>query len=93
MEYKKVLVQVEEVLKQLSRNDIKKIPLDILEKINKNKDKKYVWKYDEKKELEEQNLDREALAILSFLNMTYLLNEEERNLLNKIHRFNSKNNK
>ena len=84
----KRLVEVDEVLKYLSIENLKKIPDDIKKIIREYKDNEYTWVYDENKELKDQNLPRDTIAILSYLNMEYLLNEEQREFMDKIHRLN-----
>ena len=81
----KRLVEVDEVLKYLKVDELKKIPEEIRQMIKANKDKDYVWKYDETKKLKNQNLSRDTFAFLSYLNMEYLLNEEQKKLMNQIH--------
>ncbi len=76
MEYTKCLVELDEVLKHLADKDLGKIPLDIRQTIEKNKNKQYNWNYDEDKKLSEQNIDRKTIAMLSYLNMEYLVNED-----------------
>ena len=88
MEYTKCLVELDEVLCHLIEDDLKKIPENIRNSIKKEKDKNYIWKYDESKELKEQNLDRKTIAILSYLNMEYLLNDEQKELMEKFHKAN-----
>lgn len=88
MEYEKCLVQLDEILKYLKDEDLRKIPYEIRKAINEKKDKNYNWNYDESKALNEQKLDRKTIAMLSYLNMEYLLNEEQRLLMEKMHRFN-----
>ena len=88
MEYSKCLVQVDEILNYLNPEELKKIPENVRKTIKDNKDKNYEWKYDESKKLEEQNLNRKSIAILSYLNMEYLLNDEQRKLMGQIHRVN-----
>lgn len=88
MEYKKCLVQVDEILKYLSDENLQKIPYEIRDTIKNEKDNLYLWRYDESKELKDQNLDRQTIAILSYLNMEYLLNAEQKEFLKKIHNFN-----
>lgn len=90
MEYEKCLVEVEEVLKFLEVSELEKIPKDIMEGISKNKDKNYIWHYDDAKPLLEQELDRGTIAILSYLNMEYLLSNEQKALMEELHRFNEK---
>lgn len=88
MEYEKCLVQVDEVIKYLSDEDLKKIPNELKDAIKMEKDYNYSWKYDESKPLTQQNLDRKTIAILSYLNMEYLLNDEQKELMKKIHQNN-----
>lgn len=91
MEYEKCLVEVDEVLNHLSKEELNKIPEDVLKGIKKNKDKEYMWKYDESKRLEEQTFDRNTIVILSYINMEYLLSKEQKDLMEKIHELNEQN--
>lgn len=88
MEYKKCLVQLDEVLNYLSIENIEKIPLEIRNSIKQQKDKEYIWKYDKSKALKEQELDRITVALLSYLNMEYLLNPEQKEYMETIHKIN-----
>ena len=88
MEYTKCLVQLDEVLNYLSTENLKKIPDEIRNSIKQQKDKEYIWKYDESKALKEQELDRRTVAMLSYLNMEYLLNNEQREYMETIHKIN-----
>ena len=85
MELSKSLVQVEEVLKYLVEDEKRKIPREVFEFINKNKDKEYEWKIDKSKKLQEQNLSDEAIAILAYINMKYLLNNAQKELMEKFY--------
>ena len=89
-DYKKVLVQVDEILNYLPSEDFEKIPEDVRDLIKNYKDKDYVWKYDVSKELKNQDVDRDTIAFLSYLNMEYLLNEEQKTLMNQIHELNER---
>lgn len=91
MEYEKCLVEVDEVLNHLSKEDLNKIPEDVLKGIKEHKDKEYIWKYDESKELKEQKFDRNTIAVLSYINMEYLLSKEQKELMEKIHELNEQN--
>lgn len=84
-EYNKRLVEVDEVLKHLSEEDYKKIPEEIIQVIRENKDENYIWKYDESKELKDQLLSRDTIAFLSYLNIEYLLNEKQKDLMKQIY--------
>lgn len=91
--YAKSLVEVEQILKHLPQPYLAKIPKDILNYIKENKDKNYKWEYDEKKKLKNQNINKETIAILSYLNIKYLLNNEQVEYMKKIHLLNERNNK
>lgn len=84
----KVLVEVDVVLSYVPKKDLEKIPEEIRKSIKENKDKNYIWKYDESKSLKEQNLSKDSLALLAYLNTEYMLNPEQKKLMNKIYRFN-----
>lgn len=88
MEYTKCLVELDEMLYNLSNEDLKKIPEDIRYSIKQQKDKTYTWKYDKSKKLKEQELDRKTIAMLSYLNMEYLLSEEQKALMKEFHQNN-----
>ena len=88
MEYTKCLVQLDEVLKYLSIEDLEKIPFEIRNSIKQQKDKEYIWKYDKRNALKEQELDRKTVALLSYLNMEYLLNPEQKEYMETIHKIN-----
>lgn len=93
MENAKCLAELDEVLKFLNYDDLIKIPEDIRNAINKEKDKQYIWYYDETKSLNEQNINRKTVAMLSYLNMKYLLNEEQKVLMERLHEFNEQKSK
>lgn len=90
IDYSKRLVEVDEVLNHLSEENLAKIPQEIKKMISDNKDKNYVWKYDETKPLKDQNLNRDTIAFLSYLNMEYLLNEKQKEFMKKIYKDNEK---
>lgn len=88
MEEAKCLVELDEILKHLSNENLEKIPHEIREAIKVKKDEQYIWDYDSSKSLTSQNINRKTIAMLSYINMEYLLNEEERTLMKEIHKFN-----
>lgn len=87
-EYSKRLVEVDEILKHMSKKDLEKIPKEVLSIIRDNKDSKYIWNYDKTKSLKNQNINKDTISILSYLNMEYLLNSEQKDLIMKIHNLN-----
>lgn len=74
----KRLVEVEYILKKLDDEYINKIPQEIWDYIDENKDRNYVFNYDENKTLVEQNLSIDTISILTYINMEYLLGEEQK---------------
>lgn len=90
MTNEKCLVELDEVLKYLILEDLNKIPVEIRNKISERKDKKYKWQYDDSKPLNEQKLNRKTIAMLSYLCMEYMQNEEQRRLMQEIHKLNEK---
>ena len=90
IDYNKRLVEVSEILNHLKKSDYDKIPKEVIDVIEKNKDKEYIWKYDETKDLKNQNVSKDTIAILSYINMQYLLNEEQRKFAQEIFNENQK---
>ena len=88
VDYNKRLVEVDEILNYLSEEDLMKIPENVRQIIKENKDKEYTWQYDETKPLKEQNISRDTIAFLSYLNMEYLLNEEQKQYMQQLHKLN-----
>lgn len=75
-EINKRLAEVDYILKKLDNKYINKIPQEVWDYITENKDKNYVFKYDDDKTLAEQNLSIDTISILTYINMEYLLEEE-----------------
>lgn len=89
--YEKSLVEVQEILNYLPDEDYEKIPDEIINLINENKDPNYIWNYDESKNFEQQTISKEALAILTYINLNYLLNEKQKQYMEQILRLNDYN--
>lgn len=89
-DYNKRLVEVDAILDYLSEEDFRKIPEEVIQVIKENKNQEYIWEYDETKDLKDQNLNRDTIAILSYLNTEYLLNEEQKKLMKQIYELNEK---
>ena len=90
VDYNKRLVEVDVILDRLASSDYKKIPEEVIRVIKENKDKDYVWEYDETKELKDQDLSRDTIAFLSYINMEYLLNEKQKEYMQKLHELNER---
>ena len=90
IEYSKRLVEVDEILNHLSKDNYAKIPIDVINYIKANKDTNYFWRYDESKKLKNQNVHDDTIAILSYLNMEYLLNNQQKKFVERLHILRSK---
>lgn len=90
IDFSKRFVEVDEILKYLLEADYNKIPTNVINYIKNNKDKTYTWKYDTSKKLKDQNVSDDTIAILSYLNMEYLLNPEQHEFMRKLHYLNDK---
>src|SRR5699024_2605968 len=80
--------EVYEILRYLSKDNFNKIPKEIIEYINENRNKEYVWNIDKNKKLYEQDLDENTIAILAYINMEYLVNKEQKQYLKKLYLYN-----
>ena len=87
-EYRKCLTQVDTIIECLEEENKKKIPREIKNGIKFFKDKKYNWNFDQTKPLTEQELDRKTIALLSYINMEYLLSDEQKSVMNEFHKLN-----
>lgn len=74
----KRLTEVEYILKKLDKEHINKIPKEIWDYIKENKDESYIFNYDSSKNLVEQNLSINTISILTYINIKYLLNEDQK---------------
>ena len=79
--YKKALVEGDAVLSCLDYNEYKKIPANIIDAIENNKDEEYTYDYDEELEYEDWSLMPETKAILYNIFKKYLATEEQRKYL------------
>lgn len=70
------LVEVECVLNKMDEQTTKKIPQEFWEFINENKDTNYNFKYDDNKSITENNLHMDTIALLTYININFLLDSE-----------------
>ena len=84
----KRLVEVDTILNYLSRENYAKIPQEIIKAIKENMDKDYTWEYDETKKLEEQDLNRDTVAMLAYINTEYLLNDKQKTYMERMYQEN-----
>lgn len=87
-DYKRRFVEVYEILKNLPEKEFNKIPGDLINLIKINRDSNYMWEYDKSKKITEQNLSRDTIIILSYINTEFILEDEQKMLMRNIHCFN-----
>lgn len=83
-DYKRRFVEVYEIIKHLPKEEFDKIPNDVLELIRKNKNSNYTWQYDDKK-LKDKNIHKDTVAILSYINTEFILENKKKMLMQSIH--------
>lgn len=76
-EYADALAEVDVILGHLDDNDYNKIPKEMIEIINKYKNKNYIFNYDDSLELKDQKLLYETRAFLYNLFRDYLATPEQ----------------
>lgn len=89
-EYAKRLAEVDEIIKYLPEQYRKRIPKELMEMIKQNKDNSYNWTFNNKKKLYQQDIPRDTIAILSYINTEYFLNDEQKEFMKKCHFLNEK---
>lgn len=82
--FTKSLVEAEVLLNQLESKYKDKIPNSFWMYIQENKDKNYQFNIDFSKTLENQCVMPATIAILTYVNMEYLLNNEQKKFFNYI---------
>lgn len=80
VDYGIALAETDEILGKMEEEYIAKIPKEIIEYIVKYKNKDWKFKYNLEKELEEQDIHIETIEILSYLNLNYWSEGEEKNI-------------
>lgn len=74
---RRALVEVSKILLKMDDEEFAKIPFEVLDYIESNKDKSYVWKYDVNLKFEEQKISEYTLEVLTYLCMEYILEGKE----------------
>ena len=79
--YKKAYKEVVEILKFVSKENVDKIPKEMLDMFEEEQDKEYNFKVDTTKSFEEQELLEETKAIFSNIFRDYWANDYQRNVI------------
>lgn len=82
-QYMKSCTEVLEILKHISKADYNKIPSEIVEALEEDKDSQYNFSYDVNKTLDEQNVSKQTKTIIGIFFRDYWATPEQRkNIIN-----------
>ena len=82
-QYTKSCTEVLEILKHISKQDYNKIPSEVIEALEEDKDSQYNFSYDVNKTLDEQNVSKQAKTIIGIFFRDYWATPEQRkNIIN-----------
>ena len=84
IKYARAYTEVLELIKHLCEKDRMKIPNEKIEFYEQNKMDSYSFVLDPNKELQEQNISKEASAIILKLFMDYFANDSQKRVLSQI---------
>ena len=82
--YAKAYTEVIEIISHFPKEEYEKIPAEKIEFYKNNMDKDYIFKINPSKDLDKQNISREANAIIIILYKKYFANEEQKKKIDKI---------
>lgn len=81
--YKKAYKEIVEILKHVNKEDVNKIPKEMLEMFKLNQDKNYNFKIDVTKSIDTQNISKETKAILANIFRDYWATDYQRDRIIK----------
>lgn len=88
LEYSRVLAEVDVVLNHFPQKLLEKVPSNLINSIKENKNKNYVFKYDEDKSLVEQKISEDAKNLISAIYFRYICDDEKKSQLIEIFKVN-----
>lgn len=80
--------EIFEILKYMDKSQVMKIPIEILENFKENRLQNYKSKINKDDIFNKNNITRETLSILGYLNLNYWSNEEKKKDLLALYRKN-----
>ncbi len=83
-QYREALVEVLEILKHAKKEDVDKIPKNLLLFFKRNASPTYKFTFDENKELKDLNLKDETKGLLAMIYRSYWCTPEERSEYDKL---------
>lgn len=72
-----IYTEVYEILKNIDKMKVMKIPIDILNTIIRERDKSHIVDIDWSKSLEEQNLHEDTINVLGWINLSFWAETED----------------
>ena len=81
IQYANAYVEILEILKRMSKEDVNKIPEELINKFETLKSKTYKFEYDDYKPLHEQNLLIKTKEILAMLFVNYFATDKEKEII------------
>ncbi len=82
--YAKAYTEVLEILKHIPKDEYDRIPKTEIQFYENNCDKNYRYIYDESLDVKDQNISREANAVIISIYMNYFANEKQKSIINEI---------
>ena len=82
--------EVMQVLKYFDRNLVMKIPVELLEYFKEHQKKDLIVNIDKEDIFNKNNISKDALSLLAYIDMEYWANEEEKRELKKVYMENEK---
>lgn len=82
--YAKAYTEVLEILKHIPKEEYDRIPKTEIHFYENNCDKNYKYIYDESLDVKDQNISREANAVIISIYMNYFANEKQKSIINEI---------
>ncbi len=77
-DYAKAYTELIEILRNIPREDLNKVPKDVLKNYIENRDKNYTYKYDANLDFEEQEVSHLTQILIANLYIKYWADEAER---------------
>ena len=86
LEFKKAYVELYEIIKKMSKQEIQKIPKEYIVNLKNEMDKTYIFEFDDKKNILNQNFKVETKALLVELYERFLAPDDEKEFWKKYDR-------
>ena len=80
-EYKNILSEVSFIFKHIEKDIYDRIPSEVIEAIENNKNKNYMVNYDFNKKLKEQKFNKETFALISVIFLKYCVDDDKKTAL------------